>query len=98
MDVQLDPVTGVPTVPDYLTNMAVNPTVLIVIAVVIILYYVLFASLGAGTPQPGTPPPGSPLPASPRDDVEPCAPGGRCGGQLAVWRVLSRVECVLRGA
>ena len=46
MDVQLDPVTGVPTVPDYLTNMAVNPVVLVVIAVVIILYYVLFASLG----------------------------------------------------
>ena len=54
MDVHLDPVTGVPTVPDYLTNMAVNPTVLIVIAVVIVLYYVLFASLGASTPQPGT--------------------------------------------
>ena len=53
MDVQLDPVIGVPTVPNYLTNLAGNPIVLIVFTVVIILYYVLFASLGTGTPVPG---------------------------------------------
>ena len=52
MDVQLDPVIGIPLSPDYLTNMATNPTVLIVITVVIILYYVLFASLGAASGQP----------------------------------------------
>ena len=52
MDIQLDPVTGIPLSPDYLTNMATNPTVLIVITVVIILYYVLFASLGVASGQP----------------------------------------------
>ena len=54
MDVQLDPVTGIPLSPDYLTNMGMNPTVLIVITVVIILYYVLFASLGVVSGQPAS--------------------------------------------
>ena len=54
MNVQLDPVTGVPFSPDYLTDMALNPTVLIVISIVIILYYVLFASLGIAAGKPAT--------------------------------------------
>lgn len=47
MDVRLDPVTGIPTMPDYLTNIAINPTVILVILVIIVLYYILFASLGS---------------------------------------------------
>lgn len=42
---------GVPYANDYLSNMTANPTVLIVISIVIIGYYTLFASLGIANGQ-----------------------------------------------
>jgi len=52
MDVNLDSVTGVPYSYSYLNNFAANPTVIIVITVVIIGYYVLFAYLGVAKGAP----------------------------------------------
>ncbi len=47
MDVKLDSITGVPNY-SYLNNIGTNPIVLIIVTVVLIGYYVLFASLGVG--------------------------------------------------
>jgi hypothetical protein len=47
MDVKLDSITGVPNY-SYLNNIGTNPVVLIIVTVVLIGYYVLFASLGVG--------------------------------------------------
>jgi len=44
----MNSITGVPTSANYLNNAAMNPMVIIVLSVVIIAYYVLFAGLGAG--------------------------------------------------
>jgi len=46
MDVNLNSVTGVPYSYSYVNNLGTNPTVLIILTVVIIGYYILFASLG----------------------------------------------------
>ena len=54
MNVQLNPVTGVPYSPEYPMNIALNPIVLLVITVVIILYYGLFSSLGGTSTTPET--------------------------------------------
>ncbi len=47
MDVKLDSITGVPDY-SYLNNIATNPIVLIIVTIILIGYYVLFASLGGG--------------------------------------------------
>jgi hypothetical protein len=52
MDVNLNSINGIPYSTNYLTNLGTNPTVLLVITVIIILYYVLFASLGVAKGQP----------------------------------------------
>ena len=50
MDVKLNSFTGIPTdTYEYLNDFSVNPVVLVVISIVLILYYVLFASLGVAT-------------------------------------------------
>jgi hypothetical protein len=50
MDVKLDSFTGIPKdTYNYLNDFSVNPVVLVVISIVLILYYVLFASLGVAT-------------------------------------------------
>ena len=46
MDVNLDSVTGIPYSYSYLNNLSINPTIMIILTVVIIGYYLLFASLG----------------------------------------------------
>lgn len=45
MDVDMNTIVGVPTM-DYFNNNMMNPLVISVLALVIILYYILFASLG----------------------------------------------------
>ena len=52
MDVNLNSVTGVPYSYTYFNELGTNPTVLIVLSVVIIGYYVLFASLGVAKGAP----------------------------------------------
>jgi len=50
MEVKLDSFTGIPKdTYNYLNDFSVNPVVLVVISIVLILYYVLFASLGVAT-------------------------------------------------
>ena len=52
MEVNLNSITGVPYANTYLDSMSSNPTVIIVLSVVIIGYYVLFASLGVSNKSP----------------------------------------------
>ena len=59
MNVQLDPIIGMPISQNDITEAGVNPTVIIIITIVIILYYILFASLGGGAASPSTTTPGS---------------------------------------
>jgi hypothetical protein len=54
MDVNLNSVTGVPYSYSYLNNLGTNPTVLVILSVVIIAYYVLFASLGVARGAPAS--------------------------------------------
>lgn len=50
MDINIDSITGIPKdTYDYLNNYAINPVVLIIVTIVLILYYILFASLGVTT-------------------------------------------------
>jgi len=46
MEVNLNSITGMPYANTYLNNASANPTVILVLSVIIIGYYVLFASLG----------------------------------------------------
>jgi hypothetical protein len=46
MEVNLNSIAGVPYADTYLNSMSANPTVILVLSVVIIAYYALFASLG----------------------------------------------------
>ena len=46
MEVNLNSITGMPYTNTFLNSASVNPTVIIVLSVIIIGYYVLFASLG----------------------------------------------------
>ena len=49
LEVNFNSVTGSPTDTfNYLNDNAINPTVIIIVSVVLILYYLVFASLGAG--------------------------------------------------
>jgi len=50
----MDSVTGIPySSYDYINNIGTNPIVLIILSIVIILYYILFASLGKYTGSSG---------------------------------------------
>lgn len=50
MDIKFDSFTGIPKdTYNYLNDFSVNPVVLVVISIVLVLYYVLFASLGVAT-------------------------------------------------
>ena len=56
MDVNYDSITGIPSNTfNYMNSSGTNPAMLIILAVIIILYYVLFASLGGtwGTVEQG---------------------------------------------
>lgn len=46
MDVKLSSATDIPYQTDFLTQLSTNPTVMIIITIIIITYYVLFSSLG----------------------------------------------------
>jgi hypothetical protein len=46
MDINLNSITGIPYSNTYMSNMGSNPTVIIVLSIIIIGYYTLFASLG----------------------------------------------------
>jgi hypothetical protein len=48
MDVKMDSVIGVPYSPTYLDDFVANPVIIIMLMVVIIGYYTLFATLGVG--------------------------------------------------
>jgi hypothetical protein len=48
MDVKMDSIIGVPYSPTYLDDFVANPVIIIMIVVVIIGYYTLFATLGVG--------------------------------------------------
>lgn len=53
MNVNIDGISSMPNSYDYINNYAANPSVLIIFAVIIIVYYVIFASLGSsGTQAP----------------------------------------------
>ena len=47
MNVNIDGISSMPNSYDYINNYAANPSVLIIFAVIIIVYYVIFASLGS---------------------------------------------------
>jgi len=50
MDININSLTGIPTdTYNFLNEFSVNPVVLVVISIVLILYYFLFASLGVAT-------------------------------------------------
>lgn len=50
MDINLNSFTGIPNdTYNYLSDFSVNPVVLVVISIVLIMYYVLFASLGVAS-------------------------------------------------
>lgn len=49
MDVKMDSVIGVPYSPTYLDDLVANPIIIIMLLVIIIGYYTLFATLGVGT-------------------------------------------------
>lgn len=46
MDVDMNSITGVPTLQDYYKYITFNPTLIAIIIVVIIIYFILFGSLG----------------------------------------------------
>jgi hypothetical protein len=49
MDVKIDSIIGIPYSPTYLDDFVANPVIIIILMVVIIGYYTLFASLGVGS-------------------------------------------------
>ena len=52
MDVNLNPVTGLPYGSyDFINNIDINPIVLVILVIIIIIYYFIFASLGKITPD-----------------------------------------------
>ena len=54
MDVQMDSLLGVPSAYGYMNGIATNPTVLIIIALVVVGYIVLFMSMSGRAAQPGS--------------------------------------------
>tara|TARA_Y100000389_G_scaffold39423_1_gene33840 strand:- start:166 stop:1017 length:852 start_codon:yes stop_codon:yes gene_type:complete len=46
MDVDMNSITGVPTLQDYYKYMTFNPVLVVIIIVIIIVYFILFGSLG----------------------------------------------------
>ena len=60
MDVSLNSNTGMPYSYDYFNTIGINPYVLIILVIVIVSYYVLFASLGSSA-ESGPPASGSSL-------------------------------------
>ena len=48
MDVQLDNVSNMPTNYDYMNSIGTNPWSLIFLSAVILVYYLIFATLGGG--------------------------------------------------
>ena len=53
MDLKIDSITGMPSVYNQVNNMSGNPMALIMLSVIIIVYYLVFASLGAGMSPSG---------------------------------------------
>ena len=53
MDVQIDNVSNMPTNYDYINNIGTNPWSLIFLSGVIIVYYLIFATLGSGKSDGG---------------------------------------------
>ena len=47
MNVNIDGISSMPNTYDYINNYAANPSALIIFSVIIIVYYVIFASLGS---------------------------------------------------
>lgn len=54
MNVNLNSITGIPYSTNYLNNIGMNPVVLLIVTIILILYYVLFASLGVAKGEPIT--------------------------------------------
>ena len=55
MDFQVDSITGIPSVYNNMNNMGGNPTALLFLTVMIVVFYLVFASLGVGMgPSEGT--------------------------------------------
>ncbi len=48
MDVQIDNVSNMPTNYDYMNSIGTNPWSLIFLSAVILVYYLIFATLGGG--------------------------------------------------
>ena len=53
MDVQIDNVSNMPTNYDYMNNIGTNPWSLVFLSGVIIVYYLIFATLGGGNSESG---------------------------------------------
>ena len=53
MDVQIDNVSNMPTNYDYINNIGTNPWSLIFLSGVIMVYYLIFATLGSGNSDGG---------------------------------------------
>ena len=53
MDVQIDNVSNMPTNYDYINNIGTNPWSLIFLTGVIVVYYLIFATLGSGKSDGG---------------------------------------------
>ena len=47
MNVEMDSVTGVPTLSNYFNNLPLNPIFIVIIVIVILSYVLLFSSLGS---------------------------------------------------
>ena len=86
--ITMNSVTGIPySSYDYINNVGTNPVVLIILSIVIILYYILFASLGKSSGLPGT---------SGLGAISSGAPGsGKSGGMVFLEVLLWSVFIVL---
>ena len=86
--ITMNSVTGIPySSYDYINNVGTNPVVLIILSIVIILYYILFASLGKSSGLPGT---------SGMGAISSGAPGsGKSGGMVFLEVLLWSVFIVL---
>lgn len=52
MDINMNSLTGIPTETyDYINKISVNPVVMIIVGIVLVMYYFLFASLGVASNQ-----------------------------------------------
>ena len=49
MDVEMNSITGIPTLENYYKYMTFNPILIVIIIVIILVYFILFGSLGVSS-------------------------------------------------